>query len=119
MAEKWNANHILRFLDIYEKHQILWDIKHEDYNNKYKRKCAFQKVIKELEFKGITLEILRKKIKTIKTVYRQEFMKIVKSRKHDPENIYKPKLSWYDKADSFLNGVTIIRPSNSSLVCNA
>jgi hypothetical protein len=118
---KWNSNEIAKFLEIYETYEILWNIRLYDYSNKNKRESAFQKLMKELRddgFQDITLEILRKKIKTIKTVYRQELAKVQKSKRSGAgtEDLYKPKLSWYKKADSFLNNVTAMRPSSSTLV---
>jgi hypothetical protein len=85
------------------------------------KESAFQKLMKELRddgFQDITLDILRKKIKIMKTVYRQELAKARKSKMSGAgtEDLDKPKLSWYKKADSFLNDVTITRPSSPNLV---
>jgi hypothetical protein len=57
-------------------------------------------------------------LKTIKTVYKQELSKITKSKKSGvgTEVLYKPKLAWFEKADSFLTGVTATRTSTSTFV---
>lgn len=49
-------------------------------------------------------DILRKGIKTIQTVYYQELAKALKQKESGAgtEDLYKSKLSWYQKADSFL-----------------
>jgi hypothetical protein len=89
--------------------------------NKNKRELSFEKLVRELReqgFENIGVELVRKKLKTIKTVYRQELSKITKSKKSGAgtNNLYKPKLVWFEKADSFLRGVTATRTSTSTLV---
>jgi hypothetical protein len=81
----------------------------------------FEKLVLELReqgFENIDAELVRKKLKTIKTMYRQELSRITKSRKSDvgTDDLYKPKLAWFEKADSFLRGVTVTRTSASALV---
>jgi hypothetical protein len=55
--------------------------------------------------------MLRKRINSIKTVYRTDLMKGIKSKKSaaSPNEVYKQKLSWYMKADAFLNDATASR----------
>jgi hypothetical protein len=118
---KWNSENICKFLDIYEDYELLWNTRLEDYMNKSKRESALQRlvsVIAEHNLGHFTCDMLRKRIKSIKTVYRTELMKVVKSQKNgaSPEEIYRPKLSWFAKADAFLNDVTSNRKSTCNLV---
>ena len=84
MECKWYSLH--EFLAIYRKYDILWNIKRSDYSNKNVRDVSFQKLVSEVKETGldvtITTELLRKRIKTIRTVYRQELAKILKSEKN-------------------------------------
>lgn len=56
---------------------------------------------------------LRLKIKSIREVYRQE---IAKKSGAGTDSLYKPKLIWFNRANTFLNEVTSTRESSSNLV---
>jgi hypothetical protein len=117
-APRWNANEIIKFLELYETYELLWNFRHKDYLNKNRRELSFETLVLELreqEFESTDVELVRKKLKTIKTVYRQELSKITKSKKSiaDTDDLYKPK---FQKSDSFLRGVTATRTSTSTLV---
>lgn len=117
---KWTNQEIIQFLEIYEHYDVLWDIQLTEYRDRNARDEHFKKLIKEMNEKGLTSDIddVRKKLKTIKTVYSQELRKIEQSKKSgmSTDDIYKPKLSWFGVADSFLRNVTASRKSISNLV---
>ena len=76
MVSKWSSEDVVKFLDVYEESEGLWNIRHSDYNNKMKRDSAMLKLMGELLERNVaveSVEVLRKKIKSIKNVYRQEF----------------------------------------------
>lgn len=121
MSVKWDGNKIISFLNVYEKYDILWNIKLKDHMNKSRRDTAFERLLKELQesgFENIDMNILKTKIKTIKTVYRQEVNKIVKSKKSGSgtDDLYKPKLMWFARADSFLQSMVINRETTNNMV---
>ena len=63
-------------------------------------------------------ELLKKKIKSLRDAYRLEVNKIKRSKKSGAgtEDIHKPKLIWFEKADSFWRNVASGRESSSNLV---
>lgn len=63
------------------------------------------------------IPFLRSKIKSIKTTYRQERIKVEESKASGKgtDDLYVPKLAWYDLADSFLRVVVVTRTSTSNL----
>lgn len=115
MTAKWNNENIITFLETYEKYDVLWNIENEKYRNRNARDEGMKKLVKELNSKGMVVDIeeIRKRIKTIKTVYSQELMKIEKSKNsgRGRDQIYKPKLVWFETADRYLRNVTGIRKS--------
>lgn len=117
---KWDANQIISFLEIYEKYDCLWDASSPSYLKRDVKNKAFECILKQLIDDGykITLDQLKSKIKSLKDTYRNELNKIKKSSKSGAatEDVYKPKLSWFSKADAFLRRVTIGRNSSSSMV---
>lgn len=118
---KWDGNQIISFLNIYENYEILWNITLKEHMNKLKRESAFEKLLKELNesgFENTDINILKAKIKTIKTVYRQEVNKILKSKKSGSgtDDLYKPKLMWFTRADSFLRSMVMSRETTNNMV---
>lgn len=118
---KWSVDNITAFLECYEKHELLWNIRHVDYVNKQKRESAIMKLKVELGELGVQvpdLGFLRARIKAIKATYRNEVLKINESKKSGAgtDEVYVPKLPWFSTADRFMSGVVITRGSKSNLV---
>lgn len=117
---KWNNDDIFQFLDVYEQYPILWNIKHKDYLNRNLKISNFEKLKNNLSSIGLVVDSdqLRLKIKSIRDVYRQEIAKINRSKKSGAgtDSLYKPKLIWFNRANTFLNEVTSTRESSSNLV---
>jgi hypothetical protein len=70
-------------------------------NKNKERELSFEKLVLELReqgFENIDMELMLTKLKTIKTVCRQELSKITKSKKSGArtDDPYKPKLMWFD-----------------------
>ncbi|KAL1488823.1 hypothetical protein ABEB36_014619 [Hypothenemus hampei] len=120
MSFKWTLENILNFLEIYEKYEVLWNIKLDKYRDRNARDENMSKLKEELNAEGINVNVeeIRKKIKSIKTIYSQELNKILKSKKSGAgrEDLYTPKLTWFEIADRFLRNVTVSRKSTSNLV---
>lgn len=118
---KWSVDNITVFLECYEKHELLWNIRHVNYVNKQKRESAMMNLKVELEELGVQvpdLAFLRARIKAIKATYRNEVLKISESKKSGAgtDEVYVPKLPWFSTADRFMSGVVISRCSQSNLV---
>jgi len=47
MVSKWSSKDV-KFLDVYEESEGLWNIRHSDYNNQIKRDSAMLKLMGEL-----------------------------------------------------------------------
>jgi hypothetical protein len=79
MVSKWSSEDVVKFLDVCEESEGLWNIQHSNYNNKIKRDNAMLKLMGELLKRNVaveSVEVLRKKIKSIRNVYRQDLTKI-------------------------------------------
>jgi hypothetical protein len=88
MVPKWSSEVVVKFLDVYGESEGLWNIRHSDYNNKIKRDSAMLKLMGEILKRNVAVESvedLRKKIKSIKNLHRQELTKIEKSKKVEHE----------------------------------
>ncbi|XP_046973937.1 uncharacterized protein LOC124540412 [Vanessa cardui] len=112
---KWSDNIMSRFLELYQQYECLWNNNTEVYKNRDARESAIQKIINELNLKMTEADI-KNKIKSIRTMYRRELLLIIKSKKSGaaPDDVYRPRLNWFNQADSFLRAVTVARESISS-----
>jgi hypothetical protein len=66
---RWSSEDV-KFWDVYEESEGPWNIRHSNYNNKIKRQSAMLKLTGELLKRNVaveSVEVLRKKIKSIKT----------------------------------------------------
>jgi hypothetical protein len=69
ILSKWNSEVVVKFFDVYEESEGLWNIRYSDYNNKMKRDIAMLKRIGELLKRYLavkSMEVLPNKIKSIK-----------------------------------------------------
>lgn len=118
MSLKWSETVMLKFLELYHKHDCLWNHRLDMYKNKDARENALDSMVKEMQITGLSKADLKNKIKTIRTMYKKEHSLVCKSIRSGmgTEELYVPKLCWYKRADIFLNGVTNTRNTSSNLV---
>lgn len=118
MSLKWSESVMLKFLELYQNHDCLWNHRLDKYKNRDARESALGSIIKEMEIDGLTIADLKNKIKTIRTMYKKEHSLVCKSKKSGmgTDEIYVPKLFWYKTADLFLNNVTNSRDTSSNFV---
>ena len=108
-------------MEILRRYEALWDASHETYLKKNAREEAVRKLMEELTAANFDIpdeECLKKRIKNIKDSYRADLNKIKRSKKSGAgaEDVYKPKLLWFEKADAFMRNVISGRDSSSNLV---
>ena len=74
-------------------------------------------MLADLNLPGLALADLPKKIKTIRTKYAAELTKIKKSERSGAGSgdVYKPRIFWFDIADSFLRSGRQTKTSSSNL----
>jgi len=48
MSSKWSSEDVVKFFEVYEESEGLWNIRHSDYNKKIKRDSAMLKLMGEL-----------------------------------------------------------------------
>ena len=118
---KWSNADIVNFLDIFRNFECLWNTSHPQYCIRNAREASLKKLMQELSAAGVetaNVEALKKKIKNIKDSYRMEVNKVKKSIKSGmgTDEVYTPKLAWFEQADSFWSKVVSGRESSSNLV---
>lgn len=117
---KWPEGKLMKFIDLYEMKECLWNNKRETYKNSLLKKTAMEDIVERMDFKALSVADVKDKIKTIRTLYRRELNKILKSEKSgcEIEDIYQPRLFWFKRVDSFLRPVTLSRGYGAKYVSN-
>nr|CAI5825500.1 unnamed protein product [Callosobruchus analis] len=66
------------------------------------------------------IERIKNKIKSIRTTYKLELNSTLKANKSEAgtHDLYKPKLFWFEQADTFWRSVSAAKESQSNLVSN-
>lgn len=91
------------FLEYYRQYPCLWDKSDPQYKNRQKRDEA-EDILMQL-CGTEDAKVIRAKIRSIRGTYNNEIRKINKSAAiaSNSDDIYKPKLQWFNYADSFLS----------------
>lgn len=117
---KWTDRESIRFMEMYEAEEVLWNVRLADYKNKDARNSAVERLAKAMNIPGFSGRDVLKKINSMRTTYKQEIEKIKVSNTGTTDSattdIYVPNLAWYKIADRFLRGVMNIRSKLTNLV---
>jgi len=118
MVFKWHNDFIEPFLDQYRQYECLWNTSNDSYKNRDTRDKAYASMCAALCLPGLSVYDIKIKIKTIRTNYKSELNKVLKSEKSGAglNDVYVPRLFWFKKADEFLRGVSVSKNSISNLV---
>ncbi|XP_047535151.1 uncharacterized protein LOC125069673 [Vanessa atalanta] len=92
----------LQLIELYENEECLWNTTTEAYKIKSKRYEAAERIAKILNLKHFTFRHVIIKFKNLRNSYCQELKKIANSVAAGEEPVYRPRVFWFSKMDSFL-----------------
>lgn len=75
----------LHFIHDYKSHQILWDAKHKDYNNKIKRTAALTDLGHKYD---MNVRMVKNKIKSLRSYFAKEHQKVYKNSAGDHDDFH-------------------------------
>lgn len=110
--KRWGDYDTIRFVELYEKAECLWNFQHNDYKNKKARESAYQIIVQEMNIPGFDVTELKYKIKNIRSTYAQERLKLKKAGVRMNKSY---TLKWFPIADRFLGRVVAVKSSTSSV----
>ncbi|XP_017476303.1 PREDICTED: uncharacterized protein LOC108366408 [Rhagoletis zephyria] len=112
-----NKIDIIKFLECYEQHPCLWDPRNKLYRNHSFRTAALNAMISELQL-HLSISELKTKIKSVRIMYSREAAKIASSKKSGAgtDDVYIPKVSWFQVAERFLKPVGEGRATETNMV---
>ncbi|CAG4950754.1 unnamed protein product [Colias eurytheme] len=107
---KLTKEETLKLVELYKINDCLWNVKNKYYRNKEARINALQNIVDEMQLTGFNIKDVQTKIKCLRSTYYLELDKIEKSeRLNDEENVYVPKIEWFNEMHSFIYDVTLKR----------
>lgn len=106
----------LQLIDLYHAEECLWNTNLDDYRNREKRARAADRIARRLDIQNFQSRHVMMKFKNLRNSYCQELKKIANSLNsgygNDALEVYKPKVFWFSKMDSFLR--PHLQPSRGS-----
>ncbi|XP_066978158.1 uncharacterized protein [Macrobrachium rosenbergii] len=73
---EWSKEETIRFIEAYQKRELIWDPRHVAHYNKHRKQDAWEEVAKEM---GTSVDVCKKKMEYLLAALRREKMKIKKS----------------------------------------
>lgn len=115
-SKKWRESDTIKFVELYESAECLWNFRHPSYKNRHSRDRAIQYIIEQMNLPDFGVNELKNKIKNIRSTYQQEVNKIKRWRAAPGADFveeYKTNLAWFPIADRFLK--TCINSTKNAL----
>lgn len=115
---KLNDNDTLQFLDLYQTEPILYNPTLDEYRDRDMRAAAAQRISEALNIDGFGPKEVILKFKNLRSSYCQELKKIADSQRSgkSTDEIYKPKVVWFTKMNSFIRPFVQQRETQSNVV---
>ncbi|KAM4049113.1 uncharacterized protein ACNLHF_006287 [Anomaloglossus baeobatrachus] len=102
MTNTHNEAFIREFIDHYQALTCLWQIKSKDYSNKVVKRRAYLELVdivkKHYPTEEVDINVVKKKIQGLRTVFKKEVKKIEDSKRSGAgtDEIYTPRLWYFD-----------------------
>lgn len=92
MAEKWNSQTTIKFIQEFSCYECLWNTKSPTYKNKQRRETSFQKIVEAMNIPGFGIPEVKNKMRNLRSTYYQEKRKIENSKKSGSgsDDVYVP-----------------------------
>lgn len=103
---EWTKALTLHLIELYRQRPCLWNVKCEEYRNRDAKYKAYEELYNDVKSLDplCTVEIVKKKLNTLRSQYRKEVKQISTSKKSgaSADDVYLPKL-WCFNHLKFLN----------------
>lgn len=115
---KLSDNETLRFLELYQTENVLYDSTLESYRDRDLRLAAAKRISCVLNVSGFGPKEVMTKFKNLRNSFCQELKKIADSERSgaDATDVYKPKVFWFELMNSFIRPFIQQRSTKSNLV---
>jgi hypothetical protein len=117
---KLSESNTLWLIQLYQSEPCLYDVNSDDYRNRELQVAATKRIAAALSVDGFGPKEVAKKYKNLRNSYSQELKKVNDSEKSGTggDDVYIPKVYWFDIMYSFLRPQMYSRPTKSNLVSN-
>lgn len=112
---RWSQKQSCTFVSLYKDSACLWNAFDPSYKNRDARFEAYEYMVQVMNIPDFTVNDVSKKIRSFKSTYNQELLKIVKSQ--ETGDVYYPTVKWFDDMDYVMNNSKVReRQSTTNLV---
>ncbi|KAF5304694.1 hypothetical protein FQA39_LY09471 [Lamprigera yunnana] len=109
---KLSESNTMRLLELFKGEPCLYDVNLSEYRNRDLRAAATQRIASALSVEGFGPKEVVAKFKNLRNSYSQELKKLYDSEKSGaPNDVYIPRVYWFQLMDSFLRPQMYSRPS--------
>ena len=115
MPGRWNEETTYKFVMLYKEHECLWNMHSEMYRNKQARQTALNDICANMDIDNFEIQDVRQKIKSIRSTYQQEQIKVEKSGT-GIQDVYKPAVKWFQLMNDVMKQGVMKRTLTNNLV---
>lgn len=116
---RWSEKQSCTFVSLYKDFDCLWNVFDPSYKNRGMRTAAFEYIVKVMNIPSFTVNDVPKKIRSFRSTYNQELLKVSKSQKSgaDDDDVYYPTVKWFDDMDYIMKNSNVAdRPTMTDVV---
>lgn len=92
--KKWSTENTCKLIELYREHPLLWDPKHKEYKNRFKKADAIKEICIALNTNSV--EDVEKKIRNINSQYMRERRNYKKLKKSGAGKHFRSKWFGYE-----------------------
>lgn len=113
MENKMNKNDVIKLINLYKENPCLWDINSRLYKRHDFKSTAYENISQNM---NLPVEVIKKKIKSLRNTYTTEKKKIETSKKSGSgfDELHESCLFYYEEF-SFLDGSLVMRKSTNNI----
>lgn len=115
---RWSEKQSCTFVSLYKEFDCLWNVFDPSYKNRDMRLAAFDYIVKVMNIPTFTVNDVPKKIRSFRSTYNQELLKVVNSQENGAGNdVYYPTVKWFDDMDYIMKNSNVNdRPTITDIV---
>ena len=114
MADRWSPDQNVKFVELYKDNTNLWNCLDPNYKNRNLRQSSIENIRAEMNL--VSTSDVTKKIKSLRSTYHLESLKIEKSKKSgsSTDDVYKPSIKWFDSMDYIMKIINLKEKETTS-----
>ncbi|CAL1269031.1 unnamed protein product [Larinioides sclopetarius] len=98
---RFSERETCKIAELYRQSECLWNVNNANFKNRHVKQATWEAIAREMNIENFTAADVRTKIKSLKSTYRLELIKMKGLAKSGIES-YKTNLKWFNTMDSIV-----------------